>query len=161
MDKNVRIRVAVRDDVGTILRFIRELAVYERLSDQCIAEEDQLAESLFGERKSAEVLLADIDDKPVAFALFFHNYSTFLAKPGLYLEDLFVEPEFRGFGVGKALLRELAKIAVDRGCGRMEWWVLDWNEPAIEFYKSLGADPMSDWTVFRLSGESLKSLADG
>lgn len=160
MDKSVRIRVAVRDDVGTILRFIRELAVYERLSDQCIAEEDQLAESLFGEMKFAEVLLAELEGRLVGFALFFHNFSTFLAKPGLYLEDLFVEPEFRGFGVGKALLRELAKIAVDRGCGRMEWWVLDWNEPAIEFYKTLGAEPMSDWTVFRLSGESLKSLAD-
>ena len=155
----LQIRTAERADIPVILHFIRGLAEYEKLLDAAVATEAQLAATLFGERPYAEVLLAELDGAPAGFALFFHNYSTFLAKPGIYLEDLFVDPAFRGKGVGKALLTHLAKLAVARHCGRLEWSVLDWNEPAIGFYKSLGAAPMDEWTVFRLTGDKLLRLA--
>ena len=155
----MRIRAAAPDDVPLILAFIRELAAYERLAHEVVASEASLAATLFGPRPAAEVVLAEIDGAPAGFALYFHNYSTFLGRPGLYLEDLFVRPEFRGRGIGRALLARLARIAVERGCGRMEWWVLDWNAPAAGFYERLGARPMSDWTVFRMDGEALSALA--
>ena len=153
------IRSATPADVPLILRFIRGLAEYERLLDECVATEELLHASLFGPRPDAEVVIASLDGAPAGFALFFHSYSTFLARRGLYLEDLFVFPEFRGRGVGKALLKYLARLAVDRGCGRFEWAVLDWNESAIEFYESLGAVPMGDWITYRLTGEALARLA--
>lgn len=142
-----------------ILECIRGLAEYERLPHECVATEARLEATLFGDRPAAEVLLAHRDGQPAGFALFFHNYSTFLARPGIYLEDLFVRPEHRGAGVGKLLLGELARLAVARGCGRLEWSVLDWNADAIGFYRRLGAVPMDDWTVFRLTGEALDDLA--
>ena len=153
------IRPAAVDDVPTIFRLIRQLAEYERLSHEVLLEEAQLREHLFGSRPWAEVLLAEESGRVVGFALFFHNYSTFAGKPGIYLEDLFVEPEHRAKGHGKALFQAVARLAVDRGCARMEWSVLDWNEPAIRFYRSLGARAMDDWTVYRLSGESLTKAA--
>lgn len=153
------IRAATIDDVPLILRFIRGLAEYERLADQVVATEDGLRETLFGPRPYAEVVIAEEGGEPAGFALFFHNYSTFLGRPGIYLEDLFVLPEMRGRGIGRALLAHLAKLAVQRGCGRLEWWVLDWNEDAIRFYRSLGAQPMDDWTVFRVAGHALARLA--
>jgi GNAT superfamily N-acetyltransferase len=157
----LRIRPAVEADVPLVLRFIRELAEYERLLHEVVATEDRLRETLFGARPAAEVVIAeDGAGEPLGFALFFHNYSTFLAQPGLYLEDLYVRPEARGRGAGRALLAHLARLARERGCGRLEWWVLDWNESAIRFYRSLGAQPMSDWTVFRLTGDELSRLAD-
>jgi len=156
---NLQIREATEEDVPVILWFIRQLAEYERLLHEAVMTEETLRQSLFGSRPVAEVLLAYFDDKPVGFAVFFHNFSTFLGKPGLYLEDLFVIPEMRGRGFGKALLVRLAKIAVDRNCGRFEWAVLDWNKPSIEFYKKLGAAPMDEWTIFRVTGEALKKLA--
>ena len=142
-----------------ILSFIRQLAEYERLSHEAVMTEDILRESLFGSRPSAEVLLGYSSDRPVAFAVFFHNFSTFLGRSGLYLEDLFVIPEMRGKGFGRALLVELARIARERKCGRFEWAVLDWNEPAIKFYKAIGAIPMDEWTIFRVTGEALNRLA--
>jgi GNAT superfamily N-acetyltransferase len=158
---SIRIRPAVSADVPLILRFIRELADYERLLHEVVATEDKLRDTLFGARPAAEVVIAeDEGGEPLGFALFFHNYSTFLAQPGLYLEDLYVRPEARGRGAGRALLAHLARLARERGCGRLEWWVLDWNESAIRFYRSLGAQPMSDWTVFRLTGSDLSRLAD-
>ena len=153
------IRFATEDDIPAILSFIKELAAYEELSHECVATEAQLQHSLFGERRYAEVLLALDETTPVGFALFFHNYSTFLAKPGIYLEDLYVKPEQRGKGYGKALLKMLSEIAVERNCGRLEWSALDWNTPAIEFYKAKGAVAMDDWTVFRLTGDKLNALA--
>ena len=156
---SLQIREAAEADVPVILWFIRQLAEYERLLHEAVMTEETLRESLFGSRRSAEVLLAYYDDKPVGFAVFFHNFSTFLGKPGLYLEDLFVIPEMRGKGFGKALLSRLAKIACDRNCGRFEWAVLDWNTPSIEFYKKLGAVPMDEWTIFRVTGDALKRLA--
>jgi GNAT superfamily N-acetyltransferase len=153
------IRPATIDDVPTIFRLIRQLAEYERLSHEVVLEEAQLREHLFGSRPWAEVLLAEQSGRVVGFALFFHNYSTFAGKPGIYLEDLFVEPEHRGKGHGKALFQAVVRLAVERGCARMEWSVLDWNEPAIRFYRSLGARAMDDWTVYRLSGESLTKAA--
>ncbi len=153
------IKWAHEDDVPVILSFIRELAEYERLLHEVIATEDTLRESLFGPRRYAEVVLGVYDGHPVGFALFFHNYSTFLGKPGIYLEDLYVKPEMRGNGIGKALLAYVARIAVERDCGRLEWSVLDWNEPAINFYKSLGAVQMDEWTVHRVTGEALENLA--
>ena len=153
------LRRATRADVPEILRLIRALAEYEKLASDVVATEAGLAETLFGARPAAEVLLAEVDGRAVGLALFFQNYSTFLGKPGIYLEDLFVEPAFRGKGLGKQLLQAIAKLAVERGCGRFEWAVLDWNEPAIGFYKSLGAKPMADWTVMRLTGEALRKLA--
>lgn len=155
---SITIRGARPADVPVILRFIQGLAEYEKLADACVATEAALAATLFGERPSAEVLLAFWAGTPVGFALFFHNYSTFLAKPGIYLEDLFVEPEYRGKGLGKALLQELARLALERDCGRLEWSVLDWNEPSINFYKSLGAVPLEEWTIYRVTGDALAAL---
>ncbi len=156
-----RIREATEEDVPLILSLIRELAEYEKLSDEVVATEDGLQDSLFGERRYAEVLIAEHDGAPAGFALFFHNFSTFLGKPGLYLEDLYVKPAFRGAGIGKKLLVSLASLAKGRGCGRLEWWVLDWNEPSIGFYMKLGAVPMEDWTVYRVTGQALEDLASG
>jgi GNAT superfamily N-acetyltransferase len=154
-----KLRAAVRADVPEILRLIRALADYEKLSHEVVATESALAQTLFGAKPAAEVLLAEQDGRAVGFALFFQNYSTFLGKPGIYLEDLFVEPAQRGQGTGKQLLGALAKIAVERGCGRFEWAVLDWNTPAIGFYEKLGAKPVSDWTIMRVTGEALRKLA--
>lgn len=156
---DLQLRPATRDDVPLILRFIRGLAEYERLPHECVATEERLRATLFGARPAAEVQLAFLDGEPAGFALFFHNYSTFLAQPGIYLEDLFVEPRFRGRGVGRALLSRLAKLAVERDCGRLEWSVLDWNTDAIGFYEKLGARGMTDWTVHRLTGDALTTLA--
>jgi GNAT superfamily N-acetyltransferase len=150
---------ATESDVPVILQMIRDLAEYERMSDEVVATESGLRESLFGPTPDAEVLIAYADAQPAGFALFFHNYSTFMGRRGLYLEDLFVKPAFRGRGIGKRLLVELARIAVDRGCGRFEWAVLDWNEPAIGFYKKLGAQCMDAWSTFRVTGDSLTRLA--
>ena len=152
-------RFAVREDTPLILSFIKALADYERMADQVVADEALLAEQLF-DRGGAEVLFALEDGKEVGFALFFHNFSTFLGRAGLYLEDLYVLPEKRGRGYGKALFQQLARLARERGYGRMEWWRLDWNRPGIDFYLSLGAEPMSDWTVYRLSGKTLDALAE-
>ena len=154
----IRIVPAEEKDVPLILSFIRGIAEYERLSHEVVADEALLRESLFGEKPGAEVLIAHYEGEPAGFAIFFHNYSTFLARSGLYLEDIFVWPRFRRSGIGRALLQRVAQIAVERGCGRMEWAVLDWNQPAIEFYKGLGAVPLEEWTVFRLTGEALRSL---
>jgi len=153
------IRPAAIGDVPTILGLIRELATYERAPHEVSATEQQLVDVLFGEKPAAEVLLAFENENAVGFAVYFFNFSTWLGRPGLYLEDLFVRPEQRGKGYGRALLVELAKIARDRGCGRMEWAVLDWNEPAIDFYRKLGAKPMDEWTVFRLTGDGIERLA--
>jgi GNAT superfamily N-acetyltransferase len=153
------IRPANVEDAPTICRLIRGLAEYERLTHEAMFDDAQLAEHLFGPRPYAEVLLAEDGGQAVGFALFFHNYSTFVGKPGIYLEDLFVLPEYRGRGHGKALLQAVARVAVERGCGRMEWSALDWNKPAIEFYQSFGAVPLSDWTTFRMSGERLVAAA--
>lgn len=155
----IAIRPAVATDAGLILAFIRELAEYEQLSHEVVADEAGLAMQLFGERPRAEVLIAEVDGAPAGFALFFHNFSTFVGKPGLYLEDLFVRPAFRGHGLGKRLMVRLAQIAIERDCGRFEWWVLDWNTPAIDFYRRLGAVGMDAWTVQRVSGEALRALA--
>jgi GNAT superfamily N-acetyltransferase len=155
----LRIERATERDVPLILRLIKELAEYERMSDEVVATEDSLRRTLFGPRPAAEVVVGYAGDEPAGFALFFHNYSTFLGKPGLYLEDLFVVPKFRGRGYGKALLVHLAKLAVERDCGRFEWSVLDWNEPAIGFYKKLGATPMEAWTIMRVAGDALHKLA--
>lgn len=154
------IRPATAADVPVILELIRALATYERAPNEVTATEKSLTEVLFGEKPPAEVLLAFENEIPVGFAVYFHNFSTWLGRPGLYLEDLFVRPEHRGKGYGRALLVHLAKIARDRNCGRMEWAVLDWNEPAIQFYRKLGAKPMNEWTVFRLTGDGIAKLAD-
>ena len=155
----LEIRFAEEKDTLLILGFIKELADYEKCLDQVVATEEVLRESLFGGRRSAEVILAYWQNQPVGFALFFHNFSTFLGRPGLYLEDLYIVPEARGKGFGKTMMIYLAKLAKERNCGRFEWWVLDWNEPALEFYRSLGAMPMSEWTVQRVTGEALDCLA--
>ena len=157
----VEIRVATEDDVPLILSLIRELAEYEGLGHEVVATEEVLRDSLFGERAGAEVVICHSDGAPAGFALFFHNFSTFLGRPGLYLEDLYVRPEMRGRGIGRALLVHLAGLARERGCGRMEWSVLDWNEPAIALYKSIGATPMDEWTVYRVTGDALEDLASG
>jgi GNAT superfamily N-acetyltransferase len=154
------IREATEADVPLILQFIRDLAEYERLSHKVVATEEMLRASLFGSPRFAEVIIGEENGNAAGFALFFHNYSTFLAQPGIYLEDLFVKPDARGRGYGKALLARLAQIARERGCGRVEWAVLDWNTPSIDFYKALGAMPMDDWTVFRLTGDALDALAE-
>ena len=151
-------RKAEEKDCGLILFFIRELATYEKMLDEVVATEELLREQLF-RRHGAEVIFACEDGKEVGFALFFHNFSTFVGRAGLYLEDLYVLPEYRGKGYGKALLKKLAAIAVERGCGRMEWVCLDWNQPSIDFYRSLGARPMDEWTIYRVAGESLETLA--
>jgi len=155
----LRIIAATESDVPVLLSFVRKLAEYEKLSDQVEATEEHVRAALFGEGRVAEALLAYLGSEPVAFAVFFHNFSTFLGRPGIYLEDLFVDPPHRGKGIGKALLIELARIARARNCGRLEWAVLDWNESAIEFYRSLGAVPMDDWTIFRVTGTALARLA--
>src|SRR5216110_3496178 len=155
-----QIRPARLDDVPIILQLIRDLATYERAPDEVSATEEQLVHVLFGEKPAAEVLLAFEAESPVGFAVYFYNFSTWLGRPGLYLEDLFVKPEKRGRGYGRALLVELAKIARDRACGRMEWAVLNWNKPAIKFYRSLGAKPMNEWTVFRLTRDEIAKLAN-
>ena len=157
--KNFTIRPATIVDVPIILQLIRDLATYERAPSEVAATEEQLVDVLFGERPVAEVLLAFEDEMPIGFAVFFHNFSTWVGRPGLYLEDLFVKPEARGKGYGRALLIHLAKIARDRGCGRMEWAVLDWNEPAIRFYKKIGAVPMKEWRIFRLTTDGIAKLA--
>ena len=153
------ISAARESDVPLILGFIQDLAEYERLRDKCIATEEKLRATLFGDLPAAEVLIARLDGEAVGFALFFHSYSTFLAQRGIYLEDLFVNPAARGRGIGKALLATLARIAIDRGCGRLEWAVLDWNEPSIGFYRSIGAKPLDDWTTFRMTGDTLAAFA--
>jgi GNAT superfamily N-acetyltransferase len=158
---NFVIRTATETDVPVILSLIRELAEYERAPDAVLATEAGLREVLFGSKPSAEVLLALANGEPLGFAVFFHNFSTWLGRPGLYLEDLFVRPAVRGKGYGRALLERLAQIAQERRCGRMEWAVLDWNEPAIQFYRKLGAEPMNEWTVFRLTEEGIAKLAAG
>jgi GNAT superfamily N-acetyltransferase len=154
-----QIRATVESDVPLVLQFIRDLAVFERLEHLVVCTEEQLRGVLFGQRRYAEVLIGEEDGTPAGFALFFHNFSTFLGRPGIYLEDLFVKPEMRGRGYGKALLASLARIAQERECGRVEWAVLDWNEPSINFYKSLGAAPLDDWRILRLTGDALKTLA--
>jgi GNAT superfamily N-acetyltransferase len=153
------LRSATRDDVPVIAELIRGLARFEKLEQEVVMTDELLAAGLFGERPYAEVVLAEDDGRPVGFALFFHNFSTFLGRPGIYLEDLFVLPEQRGRGIGRMLLAHLARLAVERGCGRLEWAVLDWNRDAIKFYERLGARPNSDWTVYRLAGEALTGLA--
>lgn len=155
----ILIRPAVREDTGQILAFIRELAEYEKLAHEAVANEAGLAAQLFGPTPRAEVLIAEVDGEAAGFALFFHNFSTFVGKPGLYLEDLFVRPQYRGLGLGKRLMARLAAIAVERDCGRFEWSVLDWNTPAIDFYRTLGALGMGDWTVQRVAGDALHTLA--
>lgn len=159
MNAEFRIERATERDVPIMLDMIRGLADYEKLSHDVTATEAGLRDALFGPRPAAEVVIGFLDAQPVAFAVFFHNFSTFLGKPGLYLEDLFVKPDWRGRGFGRRVLAHLARLAIERGCGRMEWSVLDWNEPAIGFYRSLGARPMDEWTVFRLTGDGLKDLA--
>lgn len=155
----MEIREATEADVPRILQFIKDLAEYERLAHKVVATEEGLRRTLFGSPRFAEVVFAREGGEDAGFALFFHNYSTFLGSPGIYLEDLFVKPEFRGRGIGKALLAHLAHLAKERGCGRVEWAVLDWNTPSIEFYKSIGAVPLDDWIIFRLTGEALEKLA--
>jgi len=154
------IRPATVVDVPVILQLIRDLAAYERAPNEVTATKEQLVDVLFGKKTAAEVLLAFENETPVGFAVFFHNFSTWLGRPGLYLEDLFVKPEMRGKGYGRALLVDLARIARERGCGRMEWAVLDWNDPAIQFYRKLGAKPMDEWTVFRLTRDGIAKLAE-
>ena len=152
-------RFAKREDTDLILYFIKELALYEKMLDEVVADEKILEEWIFDKQKG-EVIFVMENEKEVGFALFFHNFSTFLGRAGIYLEDLFVLPEFRGRGYGKALLKRLAAIAVERGCGRLEWWCLDWNKPSIDFYLSLGAEPMSDWTTYRITGDTLRRMAE-
>lgn len=159
MNNNLTFRSAERKDTALILRFIKELAEYEKMLHEVVADGPTLETWIFDQKK-AEVIFAVEDGKEVGFALFFHNFSTFLGRAGIYLEDLYVRPECRGKGYGKAILRKLAQIAVERGCGRLEWWCLDWNKPSIDFYLSLGAEPMSDWTVYRIAGDTLKQLAE-
>jgi GNAT superfamily N-acetyltransferase len=157
----LEIRKAQKSDVPLILYFIKELAIYEKLLHEVTATEELLEKNLFGEKSVAEIVIASFENKDVGFALYFHNFSTFVGKPGIYLEDLYVSPEYRGKGFGKILLKYLANLAIERDCGRLEWWVLDWNESAINFYKSLGAKSMDEWTVFRVTGEDLVELANG
>lgn len=151
-------RKATKKDIPIIHRFIRELARYEKLEHELVADTESLERTLFGERQYAEVIFADADGKPAGFVLFYHNYSTFLARPGIYIEDLYVMPEYRGRGLGKGLLAFIAALAIERGCGRVEWWVLNWN-PARRFYESIGAQAMSEWLVYRLTGDKLTELA--
>ena len=159
MPTNLNILPARADQIPLILSFIRKLAAYERLSHEVVADESTLNKHLFGSRPVAEVVLAYLGKEPVGFALFFFNFSTFIGRPGIYLEDLFVDDAHRGVGIGKALLKYLAKLTIDRDYGRLEWAVLDWNKPSIDFYESLGARPMNEWTVYRLTGSALKDLA--
>jgi GNAT superfamily N-acetyltransferase len=158
-DPDVTIRFAIEEDVPLILSLIKGIAEYEKLLHEVIATEVLLSENLFGKRRTAEVILAYYKNEPAGFALFFHNFSTFVGKPGIYLEDIFIKPELRGKGIGKILLAYLGKLAIERDCGRIEWSVLDWNESAIQFYKKLGALPMEEWTVFRITSDRMKNLA--
>lgn len=151
-------RYAERKDLSLILKFIKDLATYENMLDEVVANEEILEEGIFVQKK-AEVIFVVVDDKEVGFALFFHNFSTFLGRSGIYLEDLFILPEYRGRGYGKAVLKKLAAIAVERKCGRLEWSCLDWNKPSIDFYLSLGAEPMAGWTIYRIAGDTLKDFA--
>ncbi len=160
MDNQFELRFASEKDVPLILQLIRELAEYEGLLHEVVATGEILTEWLFVKKK-AEVLIGEYGGQPVGYALFFHNFSTFLGRAGIYLEDLYVRPEYSGRGYGKAFFRKLAQITVERGCGRLEWWCLDWNQPSIDFYLSLGAEPMEDWTVYRLTGDTLAELAKG
>jgi GNAT superfamily N-acetyltransferase len=155
----IEIRPATPEDVPQILTFVRELAEYEREPDAVVATEPMLSEALFGDQRWAETVIAEVDGAPVGFALFFHNFSTWTGRPGIYVEDLYVSPAARCTGVGKALLRHVAGVALDRGCARLEWAVLDWNQPAIDFYRGMGAQPMDEWTVQRVTGEALARLA--
>jgi len=155
----MEIREATEADVPLILQFIRDLAIYEKLEHRVIATEASLRQTLFGNPRFAEVVFASVDGVEAGFALFFHNYSTFLGQPGIYLEDLFVKPEMRGRGIGKSLLAFLARLAKERGCGRVEWAVLDWNKPSIDFYRRLGAVALDDWLIYRLTGDALDQLA--
>ncbi len=156
--KDFKIRFAEPEDTKQILEFIKELAEYERLLHEVVADEEVLKESLFA-RRTAEVIIGEYEGKPVSFALFFHNFSTFLGRPGIYIEDLYVKPQMRGKGIGKIMLSFLGKLARERNCGRLEWWCLDWNLPSINFYKRVGAKPMEEWTVYRVSEKSLDELA--
>lgn len=156
--EDFRLRFAKEQDISLIFQFIKELAIYEKMLDEVVATEEILYESLF-EKKVAEVIIAEYKEEPVGFALFFHNFSTFVGRPGLYLEDLYIKPEMRGKGFGKTILAYLAHLAVERNCGRMEWSCLDWNEPSIKFYKAMGAVPMNEWTVYRLHDQTLENLA--
>ena len=155
---DVTFRYAKREDAELILKFIKDLARYEKMENEVVATKELLEEWLF-EKEKAEVIFALSDGKEIGFALFFHNFSTFLGRAGIYLEDLYVMPEYRGKGYGKAILKKLAEIAIERGCGRLEWWCLNWNKPSIDFYLSLGAEPMKDWTVYRISGKTLEDMA--
>ena len=155
----IEIRQATESDAALILRYITDLAIYEKAEHEVLASETDIKESLFGQDSTAKALICDINQHPVGYAIYFYNYSTWLGKPGLFLEDLYVTPEHRGTGAGKALLKHLAKIAIAKGCGRFEWNVLDWNEPAIQFYKSLGAEPQNEWVGYRMTGEALERLA--
>lgn len=155
---SLKFRNAERKDTALILQFIRELADYEKMLDEVVADEVTLEEWIFDKQK-AEVIFAMEGEKEIGFVLYFHNFSTFLGRAGLYMEDLYVKPEYRGKGYGKAILKKLASIAVERGCGRLEWWCLDWNKSSVDFYLSLGAEPMSEWTVYRIAGETLTNLA--
>jgi len=157
---NIEIRPASAADAGLILRFITDLAIYENAEDAVVTTEDDLRQSLFGPGSTTYAVICEIDSRPAGFAVWFFNYSTWLGKNGLYLEDLYVSPEFRGLGAGKALLKHLARIAVEKGCGRFEWSVLDWNEPAIRFYQSLGAKPQDEWVPYRMTGKALLDLAE-
>ena len=159
MENKLLFRNAERKDVPLILRFIKELADYEKMLQEVVADESMLEKWIFDKQK-AEVIFAVLNGKEIGFALFFHNFSTFLGRAGIYLEDLYVKPEYRGKGYGKAILKRLAEIAVERGCGRLEWWCLDWNKSSIDFYLSLGAEPMNDWIVYRIAGRTLKELAE-
>ena len=159
MNPAISTRPAIETDVSVLLQLIRELAEYEKLTHEVVATEATLSRTLFGEGRIAEAMICCVNDEPVGMAIFFHNYSTFLAKPGLYLEDLYVQPEHRGCGLGKALITAVARLAVERGCGRYEWTVLDWNTPAIEFYQSLGAEMKSDWRIMRVTGDALAKMA--
>lgn len=156
--KDFKIRFAEPEDTKQILEFIKELAEYEKLLHEVVADEEVLKESLFA-RRTAEVIIGEYEGKPVSFALFFHNFSTFLGRPGIYIEDLYVKPKMRGKGIGKIMLSFLGKLARERNCGRLEWWCLDWNLPSINFYKRVGAKPMEEWTVYRVSEKSLDELA--
>ena len=159
IDERFNLRFALEEDVTLILQFIKELADYENLLHEVVATEEILLDSLF-KRKAAEVIIGEYDGEPIGFALFFHNFSTFLGRPGIYLEDLYVRPIMRGKGLGKVMLSYLAKLALERGCGRLEWWCLDWNEPSIKFYKNLGAIPMDEWTVYRVRDTALHDLGE-
>ncbi|MGI6771947.1 MAG: GNAT family N-acetyltransferase [Acutalibacteraceae bacterium] len=159
MKPELTFRYATREDTGLVLQFIKELADYEKMSDDVVADEKTLEYWIFDKQK-AEVFFALEDGKEVGFALYFHNFSTFVGRAGIYLEDIYIKPEYRGKGYGKAMLKKIASIAVERGCGRLEWMCLNWNKPSIEFYQSLGAIPMSEWTVYRISGDTLTSLAE-